>query len=65
MDVRVSAGQRLADARDFGLARDRTHARKGPRDLSSLAKSIVDDATSEEPRSKLEEQLKNVKLTNA
>jgi hypothetical protein len=34
-------------------------SRKRPRDLNALAKSIVDDATSGEPRPKPEERLKN------
>jgi hypothetical protein len=34
-------------------------SRKRPRDLNQLAKSIVDDATSEEPRYKPEERVKN------
>jgi hypothetical protein len=34
-------------------------SRKRPRDLSSLAKSIVDDATSDEPRQKAQERHKN------
>lgn len=32
---------------------------KRPRDLNSLAKSIVDDATSDEPRHKPEERVKD------
>ena len=34
-------------------------SRKRPRDLNALAKSIVDDATSDEPRPKPEEGPKN------
>jgi hypothetical protein len=34
-------------------------SRKRPRDLNSLAKSIVDDATSGEPRSDPEERVKD------
>jgi hypothetical protein len=34
-------------------------SRKRPRDLNSLAKSIVDDATRDEPRPKPEERAKN------
>jgi hypothetical protein len=34
-------------------------SRKRPRDLNALAKSIVDDATSDEPRQKPEERPKN------
>jgi hypothetical protein len=34
-------------------------SRKRPRDLNSLAKSIVDDATSDESRQKAEERVKD------
>ena len=34
-------------------------SRKRPRDLNALAKSIVDDATAEEPRPQAEERPKN------
>jgi hypothetical protein len=34
-------------------------SRKRPRDLNALAKSIVDDATSDEPRHKPEERPKS------
>ena len=34
-------------------------SRKRPRDLNALAKSIVDDATSDEPRQKPEQRVKN------
>jgi hypothetical protein len=34
-------------------------SRKRPRDLNALAKSIVDDATSDEPRHKPEDRPKN------
>lgn len=34
-------------------------SRKRPRDLNALAKSIVDDATSDEPRPKPEKRVKN------
>lgn len=39
-------------------------SRKRPRDLNSLAKSIVDDATSDEPRHKPEERVKDPAAVN-